>query len=114
VDFTEIRTAPRIGINVDPVDRFTIGPFAVGTLLGLARMPWWGAVAFAVGWEIIEDPLKDWIPGIFPHASHDSFTNSAFDAIAMVSGWAVIQLLPPEPLSRWESSQQATGAAKEH
>ncbi len=98
----DLRTAPRIGYNVDPVDRYTIGHFSVGTLLGLMRVPWWGAIAFAVGWELIEDPLKDLVPGIFPHASHDAFVNSFLDAAAMMAGWGAMQLLPPEPLSRWE------------
>jgi hypothetical protein len=87
-------------INGDGVDRFTIGHAAFGVLMGLGRVPLWAAVAVAVGWELIENPLKDRFPEAFPHASHDTFENASMDAIAMVAGWGAVQFLPPEPGSR--------------
>lgn len=85
---------PRTGINTDPVDRFTAGHAAVGVIMGLARVPWWAAIGIAIGWELVETPLKRAVPRAFPHASPDSATNATFDALAMIAGWAAIKALP--------------------
>lgn len=81
-------------INGDAFDRFTVGHAAVGVIMGLARAPWWAAIGVAIGWELIENPLKDRFPRVFPHATHDRFVNAATDAAAMVAGWAAIRALP--------------------
>lgn len=97
----EASRAPRIGFNVAPVDRFTLGHMAVGVILGLRGVPWWVALGITVGWELIEDPLKSSLPGIFPHASHDAPINSIIDGAAVMLGWAMMRALPEEPMSRW-------------
>lgn len=89
------RTALPGEINHDAVDRFTIGHAAVGTIMGLARLPWWVAITVAIGWEVIENPLKDRFPQLFPHATHDTLANATFDALAMIAGYAFIRALPP-------------------
>jgi hypothetical protein len=76
------------------VDRYTIGHAAFGVLMGLGRVPWWGAFTVAVGWEFLERWLKDALPRAFPNATQDTFANSAFDAIAMMLGWGAIKALP--------------------
>ena len=81
-------------INHAVVDRFTIAHFAVGVLMGAGRMPWWGALAIAVGWELVERPLKRSAPQIFPHATQDTVQNAVGDAVAMMAGWVSWQVLP--------------------
>jgi hypothetical protein len=81
-------------INGDPFDRFTIGHAAIGIIFGLARVPWWVVIPFAIGWELVETPLKRRVPYLFPHASADTPANAIVDAIAMISGWAAMRVLP--------------------
>ena len=75
-------------INQAPVDRYTLSHAALGLILGAWRVPLPWVIAAAVGYELIEGPLKDTAPeGFFPYASKDSFVNSAGDALATVGGW---------------------------
>jgi hypothetical protein len=41
-----------------------------------------------VGWELVENPLKDRWPKLFPHSSHDTPANATVDALAVLAGWA--------------------------
>lgn len=82
-------------INIQTVDRFTIGHAAFGMMLGLVRTPWYFMIPIAVGWELLERPLKQNIPGLFPHAVQDTVPNAAFDALAMLAGWGSMMLIPP-------------------
>lgn len=83
-------------INGDALDRFTIGHGAVGVLMGLGRMPWWGALTVAIGWEFVERGLKEAIPAAFPNATQDTTSNAIFDSMAMMLGWTAVQLFPPD------------------
>lgn len=97
------RQARRNEINGAPVDRFTIGHAAVGVIMGLKGMPFWAAATVAIGWELIENPLKDRFPDMFPVPTHDTFENAAFDAMAMMAGWGAMQAfrpIPPSPIAR--------------
>jgi len=94
------RTAYPGEINYPPLDRFTAAHYAVGVILGAARVPWWGALIFAVGWEIIERPIKRAAPRLFPHGTQDTVPNMICDALAMVGGYTTWQLLPPAPTER--------------
>jgi hypothetical protein len=76
-------------INHAAIDGFTIGHAMVGVGLALLGIPWWGALAVAIGWELVERPLKTTMPEVFPHASQDTFTNAFFDAAGMMTGWAI-------------------------
>ena len=90
-----MRTAKPGEINYDALDRFTLGHFSVGVILGLARVtPGWAA-AVAIGWEFIERPLKDMYPEVFPHSTQDTARNAAVDALAMLAGYGLIRSLPP-------------------
>ena len=87
------RTARAGEINGDALDRYTIGHFAAGTLLGLGRASFAWTLALAIGWELIERPLKDAYPKAFPHASQDTFANAVFDVVAVVAGWSAIKAI---------------------
>ncbi len=71
------------------LDRYTVGHAAVGLLCGLAQLPWWGTVTVAIGWELVENPLKDAFPELFPDARHDRYANAAADATAMLAAYAL-------------------------
>lgn len=81
-------------INGDAFDRYTLGHLAAGVLLGLGRVPLPAALVVAVGWELLENPLKNAVPSAFPHSTHDSFKNAAVDAAAVMLGWAAMRSLP--------------------
>lgn len=76
-------------INRAIVDRYTIGHFSLGVLYGTLKMPWWLALIFTVGFEIVERPLKRHSPMFFPAPSQDSLANSIGDSTAVMLGWAV-------------------------
>ncbi len=83
--------------NQDAIDRYTIGHVALGTMLGLASVPWWVTLGQAVLWELVETPLKRRLPQVFPVATPDSFANSFFDVAGCMAGWAAMRMLPPGP-----------------
>lgn len=94
-------------VNYDLFDRYTVAHFATGIGLGVARLKWWQALMFAVGWEIIETPLKRAIPGIFPYSSEDTLKNAAGDAIGMMAGWGAWRLLDrASRTSRFETAAE--------
>lgn len=82
-------------INGAVVDRFTLGHFAGGILLGLARFDFPATAAIAVGFEMLEEHLKRVVPGIFPNPTYDTPQNRVADVVAMLLGWAFIQALWP-------------------
>jgi hypothetical protein len=84
-------------VNRKPIDRFTLAHAAVGLLLGLGRVKAPAVAALAVGWELVENPLKDRYPQVFPHPSHDTAANATCDALAVLAGWALgrYALTPP-------------------
>ena len=72
------------------LDRYTVGHAAVGVVYGLTSMPWWAALGLAVAWEVVENPLKDAYPQLFPDAKHDRYENAAVDVVAVMAGfWAI-------------------------
>ena len=91
------RTALPGEINHAWVDRYTIGHFAVGTLAGLGRVPWWATIGGAVLWELVERPLKNHLPRWFPFSTQDTIGNAIVDILAVTAGWGLIKLLPAAP-----------------
>jgi hypothetical protein len=87
-------------VNYRAFDRFTAAHYAWGVILGASRLPWWAALGVAIGWEVIERPLKRTAPTVFPHGTQDSWPNMIADATAMFAGWATWQILPPAPKER--------------
>lgn len=76
-------------VNGDPVDHFTFAHLGVGAIMGAVKLPWWAALGIAIGWELIENPLKDRFSKLFPHPSHDRPANAVVDAAAMMAGWGI-------------------------
>lgn len=79
-------------------DRFTLGHGMVGACLGLAGVPWWFALAVAVGWDVIENPLKRALPRVFPDQRPDTLPHVAVDISAWMLGYGLMKLLPPGPV----------------
>jgi hypothetical protein len=80
-------------VNHPPVDRFTLAHAAIGAayaLLGLGLLP---VVALALAWELVENPLKAWLPKLFPHATADTLPNSIGDTAAVLLGWTLARTL---------------------
>lgn len=80
---------PDTGINQAALDRFTSAHAGVGITIAALGIPWWAALALTVGWEVVENYLKDRQPHLFPYSSHDSAENSFADAAAVVVAFAV-------------------------
>ena len=80
-------------INGDPFDRFTLAHLAVGGALGYMRLPFALALAAGVGWELIERPLKEIAPELFPNATQDTLPNATGDTFAVLAGWFVASKL---------------------
>jgi len=80
-------------INYDLVDRFTLIHGAVGFVMGSVRVPLPLVALAAIGWELIERPLKRQHPTLFPRRSQDSFQNAVGDALAMMTGYLIQQKL---------------------
>jgi uncharacterized membrane protein len=78
---------PQTTINIAPLDRFTISHFALGYLLGGARIPAMMAIGIIIGWEFIEKPLKDQFPKWFPNPTQDTLANTSLDVLAAVGGF---------------------------
>lgn len=72
------------------VDRFTLAHAGVGAAYGLLGLGWGTVVTLAIGWELLERPLKDAIPQAFPHASQDTAANALTDVVAVIGGWWLV------------------------
>ena len=94
------------GINQVPVDRFTAAHFVFGILMGLLHVSPLAAMAIAAGWEVVESPLKRWIPWAFPHPEPDAPLNAVLDAAATMFGWTLGNLLwallGPALILKWQ------------
>ena len=80
-------------MNEAPVDRYTaihalVG--ASGAQLGLSVMT---VIGVAIAWEILETPLKNEFPQLFPSPAPDSLLNSAIDVGAAVAGYCLVRSL---------------------
>lgn len=73
------------------VDRFTLAHAGVGAVYGLLGFGWAPVVALAIGWELLERPLKNALPGAFPHATQDTAANALMDAAAVITAWWVVR-----------------------
>ena len=51
-------------------------------LLGFTK-----TVLFSIAFELLESPLKQANPDLFPHPSPDTTTNMIGDTIAVIVGW---------------------------
>lgn len=78
-------------INDDPIDRFTLAHGVGGMVLERMGATLPVTVFVAIGWELIERPLKRHYPSWFPHPSQDSTVNSLLDAAAVVAGYLLVE-----------------------
>ena len=90
---TPTRTARPGEVNYPVVDRFTLIHAGFGALLSIMGASRNQALAVAIGWELIERPLKRTMPQIFPHSTQDTIPNMAGDAIANYLGYLAMEKL---------------------
>jgi hypothetical protein len=72
--------------NEAAVDRFTLAHLALGYGLGRIGVSFPISAAIALGWELLERPLKERSPNLFPNPSQDSSPNALMDVGAVLLG----------------------------
>lgn len=82
--------AKRGEINFSFIDRFTFVHLSIGIIYAFMGLSFFVTLELAIFWEVIENPLKAYIPQIFPHATADTWKNSLGDSLAVCFGWATI------------------------
>jgi len=80
-------------VNYHLVDRFTLVHASIGVVYAFCGLGFAIVLALAVLWELLENPMKAYLPWVFPHATKDTFRNALGDTVAVVAGWWVTQLL---------------------
>lgn len=75
----------------DLVDLYTLGHAAAGAICARLGWSWETTLVLALVWEVIENPLKDEYPHMFPDACHDRIENAVVDVIATLAGWYVFR-----------------------
>ncbi len=80
-------------MNYAFVDRFTLVHAAIGGVYALLGFGALLAFVLAVGWELVENPLKAHVPALFPNATRDTLRNATGDVIALLCGWALVRWL---------------------
>lgn len=78
-------------VNYPWMDRFTLIHFGIGVVYATFRLRLVSAVGLSIVWELIENPLKAYVPALFPHPSADSWKNSLSDTLAVTFGWLTYQ-----------------------
>lgn len=85
-----------------PVDQYTLGHGLVGILLGMWRMPWYGALGISVAFELLENfALKPALPQMFPEGHRDTFANSTLDIVSWMAGYGFGRLIPGPTPKMW-------------
>jgi|TARA_R110000824_G_scaffold93519_8_gene226116 hypothetical protein len=74
-------------INHKPVDRFTLVHALSGVIAAKLGLQPSTVIVIAIGWELLERPLKRKYPTFFPHPSQDTLINASLDAGAMVGAY---------------------------
>jgi hypothetical protein len=80
-------------VNYHFVDRFTLAHASIGVAYALLGLGFYAALALAVLWELVENPLKAYVPRLFPHATKDTLRNAVGDTLAVLAGWGVTRWL---------------------
>jgi hypothetical protein len=75
--------------NYGFVDRYTPAHMLWGVFLGLSGMSWPLALGLSIAWEVLEHPLKDHLPEMFPNATQDTWMNSVGDIGANMIGYTL-------------------------
>jgi hypothetical protein len=72
------------------VDRYTPWHVVWGGIMGMSGIVSWPvALGLSIAWEILEHPLKDHVPVLFPKSTQDTLANSAGDIAANMIGWSL-------------------------
>lgn len=74
-------------------DRWTLGHAAAGVVYAWMGLKWPTALVAAVGWELLENPLKRNLPTVFPDSCQDSAPNAVGDILAVVAAYGVTRML---------------------
>lgn len=74
-------------------DKYTIGHMAFGSVLGLAGVKPLPTIAVATAWELFEQPMKKYVPKLFPDPSFDSPRNIVGDVLGTLAGYAITNIL---------------------
>ena len=74
-------------INYRFFDVFTAVHFSIGAAYAAFHINFAISFTLAVIWEFIENPLKFYLPRIFPNGTSDSVQNALADVIAVLAGW---------------------------
>jgi hypothetical protein len=80
-------------VNHAFVDRFTLVHASIGALYALAGLSAVSACVLALGWELLENPLKAYLPRLFPNATRDTLRNAVGDVLALMCGWTLTHWL---------------------
>jgi len=76
-----------VATDQDFFDRYSIAHAAVGSVFAVADIPFWCSVASHVGFELIEDQIKDATLSLFPTQTHDSWRNHVGDVVSFSVGY---------------------------
>lgn len=96
-------TKPR----VPDVDRYTLGHWCIGFVLGLWGVPATLALRISLGFERVEDVLKQVAPELFPVGLPDTRENSLNDTKAWMAGWKYARKnFPGEEAPIWQALKQ--------
>lgn len=85
-------------VNYSLVDRFTLAHAAIGVAYGAMGLGFPLVLILAVGWEVVENPLKAYLPRLFPGGTADTFANIIGDVVAVICGWLGYLLLIANPI----------------
>lgn len=80
-------------INGPLFDRFSLLHAGSGAVLRMAGAKFTTTLAVAIGWELLERPLKRRYPEAFPHATQDTVQNAVGDVFSMLLGWKIAERL---------------------
>ncbi len=80
-------------INYPMLDRFTFAHLAIGCVYSFLGFDFILVGLLAIGWELIENPIKANMPWMFPHGTSDTLQNAIGDVLAVLVGWGATQYL---------------------
>jgi hypothetical protein len=80
-------------LNHGFLDPYSLVHGLVGAVLAVFGLGLAGAIAVAVGWEVVEHVLKNVAPSAFPHPTQDTLANSAGDVLSTAIGWVIAAAL---------------------
>ena len=75
------------------IDRYSIPHAALGMVFEASRIPAWLAIGSHVGFELVEDKVKEVIEPIWPDTRPDSWENHVGDVASFTAGFYTSQAL---------------------